>query len=35
MSTLARDGVSHATLDAAVTQVMGLWDSRHTVADDQ
>lgn len=27
LSTLARDGVPHATLDAAVTQVMGLWDS--------
>ncbi|MCF5622566.1 TetR/AcrR family transcriptional regulator, partial [Pseudomonas syringae] len=27
LSTLARDGVPHATLDAAVTQMMGLWDS--------
>lgn len=27
LSTLARDGVTHATLDAAVTQVMALWDS--------
>lgn len=27
LSTLARDGVSHDTLDAAVTQIMGLWDS--------
>lgn len=30
LSTLARDGVPHATLDAAVTQIMGLW----VVADD-
>jgi AcrR family transcriptional regulator len=35
LSTQARDGVSHATLDAAVTQVMGLWDSLRIVADDQ
>lgn len=27
LSTQARDGVPHATMDAAVTQVMGLWDS--------
>ncbi|MEE4344135.1 TetR/AcrR family transcriptional regulator [Pseudomonas alliivorans] len=27
LSTLARDGVHHHTLDAAVTQIMGLWDS--------
>lgn len=27
LSTLARDGVSQGTLDAAVTQVMGVWDS--------
>ncbi|MEE4945515.1 TetR/AcrR family transcriptional regulator [Pseudomonas alliivorans] len=27
LSTLARDGVSHDTLDAAVTQIMELWDS--------
>ncbi|MBA1228184.1 TetR/AcrR family transcriptional regulator [Pseudomonas viridiflava] len=27
MSTLARDGISHQMLDAAVSQVMGLWDS--------
>ncbi|MCV4342404.1 TetR/AcrR family transcriptional regulator [Pseudomonas capsici] len=26
LSTLARDGVPHETLDAAVTQVMGVWD---------
>lgn len=26
LSTLARDGVAHATLDAAVSQVMGFWD---------
>jgi AcrR family transcriptional regulator len=35
LSTLARDGVPHATLDAAVTQMMGLWDSLCIVADDQ
>ncbi|WP_059003589.1 TetR/AcrR family transcriptional regulator [Pseudomonas syringae] len=35
LSTLARDGVTHATLDSAVTQVMGLWDSLRIVADDQ
>ncbi|EGH70063.1 TetR/AcrR family transcriptional regulator [Pseudomonas syringae] len=33
LSTLARDGVPHATLDAAVTQVMRLWDSLGTGAD--
>lgn len=33
LSTLARDGVPHATLDAAVTQVMRLWDSLGSVAD--
>ncbi|MBC3956579.1 MULTISPECIES: TetR/AcrR family transcriptional regulator [Pseudomonas] len=27
LSTLARDGVAHATLDAAVTHVMGTWDN--------
>ena len=27
LSTLARDGVSHAALDAAVTQVMTVWDA--------
>ncbi len=31
LSTLARDGLPHATLDAAVTQVMGVWDSLRTV----
>lgn len=35
LSTLARDGVQHATLDAAVTQVMGLWDSLRLNADAQ
>ncbi|MBD8574312.1 TetR/AcrR family transcriptional regulator [Pseudomonas syringae] len=35
LSTLARDGVAQATLDAAVTQVMRLWDSLREVADDQ
>lgn len=35
LSTQARDGVPHATLDAAVTQVMGLWDSLQTVVGDQ
>ncbi|MGE1156895.1 TetR/AcrR family transcriptional regulator [Pseudomonas kitaguniensis] len=35
LSTLARDGVTHATLDASVTQVMGLWDSLRSVADDE
>lgn len=35
LSTLARDGVPHATLDGAVTQMMGLWDSLCIVADDQ
>ncbi|KPW74246.1 TetR/AcrR family transcriptional regulator [Pseudomonas amygdali] len=35
LSTLARDGVPYATLDAAVTQMMGLWDSMRSVADDQ
>lgn len=34
LSTLARDGVPHARLDAAVTQVMGLWDSLRVVAAD-
>ncbi|QGG76491.1 TetR/AcrR family transcriptional regulator [Pseudomonas syringae] len=33
LSTLARDGVPHATLDAAVTQVMRLWDSLGNGAD--
>ncbi|RMV78200.1 Transcriptional regulator, TetR family [Pseudomonas caricapapayae] len=32
LSTLARDGVAHATLDDAVTQIMGLWDSLRRVA---
>ncbi|WP_095097657.1 TetR/AcrR family transcriptional regulator [Pseudomonas sp. Irchel 3A5] len=32
LSTLARDGVPHATLDAAVSQVMGLWDGLRIVA---
>jgi AcrR family transcriptional regulator len=27
LSTLARDGVAHATLDEAVTQIMSVWDS--------
>ena len=35
LSTQARDGVPHATLDAAVTQVMELWDSLRIVSDDQ
>ncbi|KEZ67379.1 TetR family transcriptional regulator [Pseudomonas amygdali pv. tabaci str. ATCC 11528] len=35
LSTLARDGVPYATLDTAVTQMMGLWDSLRSVADDQ
>jgi AcrR family transcriptional regulator len=35
LSTLARDRVPHATLDAAITQMMGLWDSLRVVADDQ
>ncbi|MCI8211962.1 TetR family transcriptional regulator [Pseudomonas sp. S25] len=35
LSTLARDGISHATLDASVTQIMGLWDSLRVVADGQ
>jgi hypothetical protein len=30
LSTLARDGVTGATLDAAVDQMMGLWDSLST-----
>ncbi|WP_285424570.1 TetR/AcrR family transcriptional regulator [Pseudomonas sp. efr-133-TYG-103a] len=30
LSTLARDGIPHAALDAAVTQMMGLWDSLRT-----
>ncbi|MBI6818532.1 TetR/AcrR family transcriptional regulator [Pseudomonas syringae] len=33
LSTLARDGAPHATLDAAVTQVMRLWDSLGSIAD--
>ncbi|MBI6783179.1 TetR/AcrR family transcriptional regulator [Pseudomonas syringae pv. syringae] len=33
LSTLARDGVPHATLDSAVTQVMRLWDSLGCIAD--
>ncbi|MDA3136825.1 TetR/AcrR family transcriptional regulator [Pseudomonas syringae] len=33
LSTLARDGVPHATLDSAVTQVMRLWDSLGSIAD--
>lgn len=32
LSTLARDGIPHATLDAAVTQMMGLWDSLRITA---
>lgn len=35
LSTLARDGVSHDTLDAAITQIMGLWDSLSANAHDQ
>ncbi|RMQ42703.1 hypothetical protein ALQ04_200038 [Pseudomonas cichorii] len=35
LSTLARDGVSHAKLDAAVTQIMGVWDGLRVVAEDQ
>ncbi|WP_122663255.1 TetR/AcrR family transcriptional regulator [Pseudomonas viridiflava] len=35
LSTLARDGISHATLDASVTQIMGLWDSLRIATDDQ
>ena len=35
LSTLARDGVPHETLDAAVTQVMGVWDGLCVVADEQ
>ena len=35
LSTLARDGLPHATLDAAVTQVMGIWDSLCIVPDGQ
>mgnify|MGYP000129378803 CR=1 FL=1 len=34
LSTLARDGAAHATLDAAVTQVMGLWDSLSITVND-
>ncbi|MCF5709642.1 TetR family transcriptional regulator [Pseudomonas syringae] len=34
MSTLARDGISHQTLDAAVSQVMRLWDSLSANAPD-
>jgi len=34
LSTLARDGVPHATLDGAVSQVMGLWDSLRIVAEE-
>jgi hypothetical protein len=33
LSTLARDGVAHATMDAAVSQMMGLWDALSTVSD--
>lgn len=33
LSTLARDGVTGATLDAAVDQMMGLWDSLSTGRD--
>lgn len=33
LSTLARDGLAHATLDAAVTQVMGIWDSLGVASD--
>lgn len=33
LSTLARDGVSHATMDAAVSQMMGLWDGLRVRAD--
>lgn len=32
LSTLARDGVSHDTLDAAVTQVMRVWDMEKPLA---
>ncbi|MBC3948595.1 TetR/AcrR family transcriptional regulator [Pseudomonas folii] len=34
LSTLARDGVPHATLDGAVSQVMGLWDGLRIVAEE-
>ena len=34
LSTLARDGVPHATLDGAVSQVMWLWDSLRIVAEE-
>ncbi len=33
LSTLARDGVAYETLDAAVTQVMGVWDGVGVVAE--
>lgn len=32
LSTLARDGLPHAQLDAAVTQVMGIWDCLRIVS---
>lgn len=35
LSTLARDGLAHTTLDAAVTQVMEIWDSLCIDADAQ
>lgn len=33
LSTLARDGLPHAKLDAAVTQIMGVWDSQRIVSE--
>lgn len=34
LSTLVRDGVAHATLDAAVTHIMGLWHSALATKED-
>ena len=33
LSTLARDGLPHAKLDAAVTQIMSVWDSQRIVSE--
>tara|TARA_R110000764_G_scaffold233912_1_gene327473 strand:+ start:479 stop:1108 length:630 start_codon:yes stop_codon:yes gene_type:complete len=33
LSTLARDGLSHSKLDAAVTQIMDVWDSQRIVSE--
>lgn len=34
LSTLARDGLPHAKLDAAVTQIMGVWDTQRVFSEE-